>query len=284
MSTSLSTLTTAVNGIAGLLLASPQTTVGYRPQLASLPPALLFNYEGEQTASIESDITDHFVEDNTAIQDQIALRPETITTQGFIGELNNVAPFGLQTAQKLADSLVSIGAYTPGLSITAILAYNEAFYAYQIANSAVTTAVSTWATVSGVGQGEAVIGANGVQSGVLLNLTQTKQQVFFQQFYGYWRSRTLFLVQTPWAVFENMAIKSLRAIQDAETRMITDFEVTFKMIRYASTQTVATAPVFQNAQGQLFYQAQPKVNLGTQTVSPAPGASVLGSITSGLFN
>ena len=260
---SLSAATTTATALSNLILVSPQTTIGYQPQNSpaapknQLPPAILFHYEGEQTALLESDITDHYIEDNTAIQDQIALRPEMITTHGFIGELNDVAPKALAIIQTLADKLTVISAYTPVLSETALIAYAEAFQLYQVGANAINSAVSTWNTLSGTG-GESVI--NG--QGLALQANQTKQQVAFQQFYGYWRNRTLFTIQTPWAVFQDMAIKSLRAIQDAETRMITDFEVTFKIIRTA--QAVTLAPVTQ-VQGRLGSQSAGLTDLGTST-------------------
>ena len=274
----ISAVTTAATALSNLILVSPQTTVGYQPQNAigsngastQLPPSLIFNYEGEQTASLESDITDHYIEDNTALQDQIALRPETITTHGFIGELNDIAPPGLSAVQTVANKLTIINAYTPVLSATALLAYNEAFQAYQIGANAVNSAISSWSSLTGSkGSGQSVIGSSGLisQSG------QNKQQIAFQQFYGYWRNRTLFTVQTPWAVFANMAIKSLRAIQDAETNVITDFEISFKMIRIAATSIL---PGF-STQGRLTSQVASLVNNGTST--PIPSIPLTTAIT-----
>jgi len=262
---SLSNITNAATALSNLILVSPQKTIGYQPQSPpskngqqqQQPPSILFHYEGEQTALLESDITDHFVEDNTAIQDQIALKPEIITTHGFIGELNNVTPRSLELVKELADKLTVIDAYTPTLSETALLAYNEAFFLYQNAINVKNAAVAAWSSINGDG-GEAVIGASGIVSAPQ---NQTKQQIAFQQFYGYWRNRTLFTVQTPWAVFQNVAIKTLRAIQDAETRMITDFEVAFKMIRFSTTQTTPP-PVFA---GRGAAQAGGVTDQGTQT-------------------
>lgn len=284
----LSQLSSAATSLSNLILVNPQKTIGYQPvpinpvngQPLQPPPALLFHYEGEQKARLQSDITDHYVEDNTALQDQIALKPETITTQGFIGELNDVAPALLAPVQAIADKLTSISAYTPGLSATALLAYNQAFQLYQIGASAVNSAVSAWTSVTG-GGGENVIGSNGflnntfnATNGQIAN-NQTKQQIMFQQFYGYWRNRTLFTIQTPWAVFQNMAILDLEAVQDAETNVITDFHVTFKIIRFANTQTVTAA---QGLQGRLSLQAGGVTDLGTST----PPSSI--SLGSGLLS
>lgn len=274
----ISQVTNAATSLSNLVLVTPQKTVGYQPtpinpangQPLQPPPALLFHYEGEQTVAIESDITDHYVEDNTAIQDQIALKPEVITTHGFIGELNDVPPAALAAVQQVADKLTTIGAYVPGLSLSALIAYQEAFFLYQVAANTANSAVSAWNTVTGSG-GTTVIGASGIQT---QQPNQTKQQLMFQQFYGYWRNRTLFTVQTPWAIFQNMAIKSLRAIQDAQTNVITDFEVQFKMIRFASTITNAPDP--QAFQGRAALQAGGVTDLGTST----PPSST--SVASGL--
>jgi len=241
----LAPVTTAASALTGLVMVTPQSVVGYAPQnpadsdgsvsIDQSAPAILFNYEGEQSVNLQSDITDHYVEDNTAVQDQIALKPVIINTNGFIGELNNVPPVGLQTLKTAADKLTVVGAYAPQLSVTAQLAYNEAFLAYQSATNLVNAGVSAWSSVSNAisGQnGNAVIDEEG---DLIPGSVQNQQQKYFQQFYGYWVNRTLFTVQTPWAVFQNMAIQNLRALQDAETNVITDFEVSFKQIRNAFT-------------------------------------------------
>lgn len=273
----LAPITTAATALSNLVLVSPQNTQGYQPQsadgsTAAQPPALLFHYEGEQTASLESDITDHYIEDNTAIQDQIALRPETVTTHGFIGELNDIAPKALQLLKTAAQKLTVISAYTPVLSETALIAYNEALLIYQTGANAVNSAVSAWSSINGQ-DGENVIGSTGLLNNVFdeasgsVKNNQNKQQVIFQQFYGYWRSRTLFTVQTPWAVFQNMAIQKLRAIQDAETRVITDFEVTFKMMRFSNTSSlVGLSPILQ---GRAQAQSASLVDQGTTAPSPS---------------
>lgn len=268
----ISNFTTAATALSNLILVSPQKTVGYQPQNAPSwkkdtsvpPPAILFNYEGEQSVALSSDITDHYIENNTAIQDQIALRPEIITTNGFIGELNDVAPAALKPIQQIAQKLVTIGAYTPQLSATAQLAYNEAFLAYQIGTNLVNSAVSSWSSITGSG-GQSVI--NG--AGITPQPNQTKQQIYFQQFYGYWKNRTLFTIQTPWAIFQDMAIQSLRAVQDAETRVITDFEVTFKLMRFAATLSTPNTLNSNNFQGRGKYQSSSTVDLGTSALEPS---------------
>lgn len=293
------TSTTAVTALSNLIVVSPQNVTGYAPQTGGIvnntassnqlpslspfnslsalssgttsiagllpdqQPSLVFHYEGEQSVTIESDITDHFVENNTFVQDQIALKPEIIMTHGFIGELNDIAPVFLQPLKAVADKLTTISAYTPVISQTAIIAYNEAFFAYQVLINAANSVVNTASVLSNLGDGdsaETVIG----NSGITYAKNQTKQQVAFQQFYAYWANRILFTVQTPWAVFQNMAIKSLRAIQDAETAVITDFEVTFKRIRTISSTAENSKAVQNRANAQ---QAQ-NVTTGNGQLGP----------------
>ena len=269
-------------GLSNLILVSPQQTVGLQPQNAPSyekntavpPPAILFNYEGEQSLTLESDITDHYTEDNSAIQDQIALKPELYTVQGFVGELNDVSPAALKPLKTIAEKLTPIAAYAPSLSITATLAYARAFQIYQTGSALLNSAVSTWSTINGGGDfagGQGVINGNGLEAGD--KKTQTQQQIYFQQFYGYFKKRTLFTVQTPWAVFQDMAIQRLRAIQDAETKVITDFEVTFKLMRFASTLTLFNGTLdSSNFQGRGASSASSEVDMGTSTLEPSTDA------------
>lgn len=256
--------------LGNLLLVTPQNTIGYQPQnqvgATFNAPALLFHYEGENTATLESDITDHYVEDNTAIQDQIAIKPFIITVQGFIGELNDIPPNKIFAAAYVAaNKLTTISAYTPSLSVTALLAYNEAVFAYSTATNLAQGAVSAYASITGSGSsGTSVIGANGLQS----QPNQTQQQIYFQQFVFYQGNRTLFTIQTPWAIFQDMAIKSLKAVQSAETNVISDFEITFKQIRFAKILTSAQAYNDNaNFSGRLNQQGAPVTQLGTNAVT-----------------
>jgi hypothetical protein len=254
----LSSATTSAQALSNLILVTPQEQVGIQPQpkgdvdgqSVEQPKKFLFNYEGEQQINLQSDITDHFVEDNTAIQDQIALRPETVTTNGFIGELNNVVPPELKPLRLAADKLTPLTAYIPELSTTAELVYANAFQLYQTAKVAAAGAVQAWNSISGGG-----------------GQPQTKQAQAFQEFYGYWKDRTLFTVQTPWAVFKDMSILTLRALQPDDSNSYSEFQVTFKAIRFAETFSVSEGNLYDynQFQGRAFNQGSPEINKGVQT-------------------
>lgn len=280
----LSPITTAATSLGNLVLVTPQVTLEYQPlnkpdaeglpSERQQPPPLLFHYEGENQVELTSDITDHYVEDNTAIQDQIALRPEMVTTEGFIGELNDVVPKGLRTLKLIADKLTALTAYSPRLTSAAQLAYAQAFFLYQTAASVADSAVSAWSSIAGgVNGGQEVVPGSGV---IQSTGPQNKQQVMFQQFYGYWRRRTLFTVQTPWAIFQNMAIQSITPVQSADTRQMTTFKVTFKIIRTAKTLRTISA----SFQGRAKAQSSSLTDLGTSSptlsTSLSSGLSTMG--------
>lgn len=282
-------------GALGLTKRTPQNTQGYQPQnpvgsttksTAQQPPAFMFHYEGEQMVDCSADITDHWVEDNTTVQDQIAIKPPIVTTHGFIGELNNVPPAALAALQQAANALGAVSSYTPALSATALIAYTEAFAAYQLANNVINNATSAFSSLSG-GNGENVVSSNGLGNAFnpatgSVTGNQNKQQTAFQFFLGYYNARTLFTVQTPWAVFQNMAIQSLKPVQDASTRMITEFQIVFKQIRFtvSVTQTNGVAAILD---GRLANMASNTVDFGQQAPNPtsATASQLATSISSG---
>ncbi len=259
----LSNIQNTAIGLSNLILVNPQENLGVTAQITPKPDTFLFDYEGEQTVTLANDITDHYVEDNTAIQDQIALRPVKITTHGFVGELNDVVPPFLKPAKLAADKLTIISGYLPSLSVTALLIYNQIFQAYQVAQLVSTSAVSAWNTLAG--------GANGAQA------TQNKQQIAYQKFAGYRDKRALFTVQTPWAVYQNMAIETLIAIQDADTRMVTDFNITFKQMKFVTSNSVAA----QNGDTRYFSQTDGTVTIGANKPNPSIESSEAVSQTYG---
>lgn len=231
--------------LSNLILATPKNT-GIQAQVnGTLQKSFLFHIDGEQVLNLESDITDHYTENNEAVNDHIALRPETFTTTGFIGELNNVPPEGTGTVTEAVQKLVGISGYVPELTIGALQAYNVAQQAYQAANSVKKSFVSRWGD----------------------SPEQNEQQKAFNLFYGYWRDKTLFTVQTPWAKFDNMAIQSVVSTQDEDTQEITSFEVTFKKFRFVNEVTKVK---IEQKSGRLNEQSQQGKGVDRGVVNPVP--------------
>lgn len=259
----LSDVTAAAKTIANVILVTPLVDQGIQPLPVTasaeqqdgaqeLSP-IIFDFQGEQSVDLASDITDHYTEDNTALQDQIALRPETIRTLGYVSNLNDIVPDALRPLQTAATKLTVLTAYTPNLTLTALLAYNAAVTAYAVAKLGVTAAVSKWGSAS---------------------TQQNKQQAAYLKFMGYWRERRLFKVQTPWCIFPFCAIQNVRAVQDAETLTFSTFEVTFKTIRFAKT---VQSGFIDFGQGRFNNQAAPLLNNGNST--PASGTALADQLT-----
>lgn len=200
----------ASSAAADLILVTPDKYTGFTPSTKTRNTVgFKFQSIGEEVLNLQSDITDHFVENNTARQDHIALRPITITVSGYVGELNDITPDALGVAQYALNKLEVLDSYLPSLTNTARRAFNMAKQVYSL--------------------GEKIKDASMVAAGIEI---KTKQQTAFNDLYKMWQERTLFWVHTPFGQFENMAIQSLNAVQNGENKYISDFTVTFKQIRY----------------------------------------------------
>ena len=186
----------------------------------------IFNVVEDEEISIESDITDHYVEDNNAIQDHVALRPERFTVRGFVGELSQLFPSDLLKVVTKVQRLVVLTNYIPTLT-------NQA------------TQKSTKI------ENDNIQHLNPIENAQHLydifadkNTTATKQQQAFNFFYTMYLSRQFFIVETPYNIFDNMVIESMKIVQGGETNLISDFSITFKKIRVAETQFLPTQNVF----------------------------------------
>lgn len=276
---SISNQMVTAQALNNLILVWPQEQTGYQPQAklfdgkSGFDEKFLFHYEGDNTVTLTSEITDHYVENNYAAQDHIALAPDIIETTGFIGELNDVTPNVLEAVKTVAQKLGNISAYEPALSVSALLAYNRAFQAYQAVEIAKRTSIPSWKGAAGLqSDGPTAItqGTSAQEFADSVNLrTQNKQQIAFQKFYGYRKARTLFTVQTPWAIFKDCAIQELVATQDAGTQYVSSFRITFKPIQVAYT---GLTPNVDQYQGRAYFHAAPVSKSGTQAVDYREGS------------
>lgn len=246
-------------------ISSAMQTYIVAPTAAFGMAGFVFSAQGEAFAQLAADITDHYSEDNKALQDHIAIHPKRITLKGFVGELTYSRPgASASTLNVLTEKLTVISAFLPSLSTGA-----------QTIQQGITNPTNLLLSSSSnlYGLVKNILGATG----------NTKNQ---QNAYVYFKSlmetATLMGVQTPWEFMTNMAIESIIAIQDDKSIYVSDFAVTFKQIRIASTTTfmpvgsgsaVPTAPV---AQGDAAIQKASVTNLGN-----TPGAALPSSLLAG---
>lgn len=222
----------------------------------------VFDIVGQEEMAFDSDITDHFVEDNFAIQDHIARRPERFTLRGYVGELKDLLPFaGVVLLQKI-QTLASLGAYQSEWAVQAAQVYS------QIANQ-----VSHAANVLNQAQSVYKVFLAG-------DTSATRQQSVFKYFYTLWASRMLCDIETPWQTFTGMAIESVRVIQREESRYVSDFAVTFKQIRIANTAVTMKSGVG----GPLASQASETPFLTNSSLIPKAWDGLATDVTSQIVN
>jgi hypothetical protein len=188
---------------------------------------------------LESDITDHYIEDNTAINDHIALKPEIITVIGFSGELTSRISEAVNSLPPIPEKLQLITEYSSVLPIPLADAYLNV-------KSAIETAT------------EAVQGVENMYN-VFTNSNpedkDTNQSKVFSYFYSMWQAREIFTVDTPFKTFTNVAIQNMEVTQGDSTG-ISEFSITFKKLRFTRTSFSI------NSQGRRVNQLAETVNKG----------------------
>ncbi|MCX5794960.1 MAG: hypothetical protein NTY77_05660 [Elusimicrobia bacterium] len=214
----------------------------------------VFDYEGQSELDSQADITDHPTEENTPIQDHIAIKPLRITLHGFQGELSNSG------IQKVIGEL--IGAMQSGISIVPPYIGHYTPAALAKVNAALSKAANIAVQIN-----QAVQRANKLVS--LFRSAQPSNQVkAFIALKGMQATKQVFVIGTPWGYFDNMAIERVVMIQPEDTNDWSDIRVTFKQI------TVAKAAVKSKATGPAAAQRSSSVNQGNTKGTSTPVSAV----------
>ncbi len=206
-----------------------------------------FDYRENEEEDMEAEIPDHWLEDNTAAHDHIAVKPVRVTLSGYVGEL--VLPAltlktilgALTAATNLLSQLpVFLGAQTPG-NTQAI---------EQAISQAQSVVVQVGQTIARAAQ------LSNLLSGLLSGPSRNRQQQAFVQLKAYWQAGIIFTVHTPFETLTNMAIESIRVVSPPESKDWAKFVVRMKQLQFvggAGAPNYASnlsAPVAV-AQGQL---------------------------------
>lgn len=193
------------------------------PQGVAQIGSFAFDYRETEEEDLESEIPDHWLEDNTAAHDHIAVKPVRVTLSGFVGEL--VLPAGVlrtllgaltAATNALSQLPVFLGAQTPG-NTQAI---------QQAISQAQSVVVQVGQTVARAAQ------LANLLSGLLSSPARNKQQKAFQQLKAYWQAGTIFTVHTPFETLTNMAIESIRVVSPPDSRDWSKFVVRMKQLQF----------------------------------------------------
>jgi hypothetical protein len=178
----------------------------------------LFDITSTDNVTHAAQITDHYVEDNSAVQDHIAFDPVKITITGKVGELVYTKNQGLAFLSAAIDRLTPLGVLKPEQSLQA----QRYIAAVDQLGSALTSAKKVFNDLSSIFDD---------------NPAQNAQQKAFARFESYFFGRSLLTVETPWKTYDSMVIENWSADQDAESMYETNFTLTFKQVRYVGTNT-----------------------------------------------
>lgn len=194
---------------------------------------------GDENLTAESDVTDHYVENNTAYQDQISVKPKIYTINGEVGELvwyqKDTAS---QRVGQVAQRLEGVVSFLPIRSRSFQQMKKKVMQAAQW----VDTASNIWDRFDS------------------LTPEMTKQQQAYNHLISWMNIRLPLVVDSPWGVLQNYVITSLNITQPKETKDKSLISITFKEFRTTSVST--TKFDAEKYQGNAMEENQPKVDSG----------------------
>lgn len=225
--------------------------------------AFAFDLQENNDVLLDNDIPDHYLEDNTAAQDHIAVKPDIVTLSGWVVELN-LPNGGLKTiigalttaTNGLSQLPIFLGTQTPG----AVQALQAAISQAQSVVIQVEQAVARAAQLANL--------LIGLVSGQQLN----RQQAAYLQLRSLRDAGIIFTVYSQFQTHYNMTIESLRFVQPPDSQGWSRVVVRMKKMNVIGD---AGAPNYEanlsspvaSAQGQAPTQNGP-------TAGSAPGAGV----------
>lgn len=233
------------------------------------PPGIsgfLFDVVGDESAELSSDITQHFTEANEQIADNIALRAERLTIRGVVAELTS-APVPIDEVSASPDALPDNPAMEPESTPGAIQAEAQAAAAARAESAALEETDSLFDFYRARAAQEA---------------NQTRQSWAFGYFYELWRGRELVTVETPFGIWTDMAIESLRSEQSEDSRSKSDFVLVLQKIRFASGASVNLGQLAGRALAQRSTTAN-NGNANATNPTPAQRQSFLRMINPNAF-
>jgi hypothetical protein len=192
-----------------------------------------FDFYTDDEIELDIDVTDHWAEDNSSIQDHAAISPVRGTLSGFVGEYvipnpnSGIGGALRQLEQKMATVAAYAGKYTPG-TVQAI--------AGKVSGS-ISTAQNYLNEISQYAQ----------QAQNILNVFKpagaTRQQNALAILLSAALSRQTFTLMLPWCQIQSVMITNIRANQSGDTTDKSEFSVSVKQIR--------TAPIISSSPGQV---------------------------------
>lgn len=225
----------ATQTISGGVSVTVQSGSVSNPLLPNNKAGVYFDIIQEHSLSLQNQITDNYIENNTAVQDHIAHSPLVISLRGLSGEVVYKPPqFALNEMYKninsfiqdrfadrstsnnmlLTDKLTVIPALLPPVDNVTQMAKNAVQY--------VEASVNRYVKI--------------VKGFTSTDYRQTRLEQIYNDLAALRDNNALLIVETPYQAFDNMAIQSI-TLRQGDQNYITDVELTLKQINYATTLT-----------------------------------------------
>lgn len=252
----------------GVSVTAPATTVQNIKEINNeYATTWYFDVITDESIELTNQITDNFVENNTAIQDHIAQNPLIITISGISGEkvfkydpavANQLLAearlqaakmgYGINLNNLQADSfwdLVGLGAQAKELNkLSAIsVLYPPVSNYMQVAMNAVElvdTAVSKYSNIYNSVKDIWNKEKNNDDDDVFGDFSDntTRLQSVYNKLSELRTNNTPLTATTPWGIFTNMYIQSVR-LKQGNQLYVTDIEMSLKQLRFSNVTTTA---------------------------------------------
>lgn len=209
---------------------------------------------------LEADITDHYVEDNSTVQDHMAIKPIRYTVRGIIGEkvFTPLEPYEYQVPSKniskLATATNLLSTLSPTLSSymqTAVAAYNYVEDSYKRYAGTISN-IKDFFSKNKTGRTINATSTNDV-------IKDSKQERALNEILIFQQKRTLVDIDSPYGYFSNFLIESAYIEQ---TDTIWKSELVVNLKEYRSVETLLTDIDSKAYEDRYQQQMEAEQNLG----------------------
>lgn len=225
-----------------------------------------FHCPQSEQINMESDITDHYTDVNSAVQDHIARRPITITLSGFQGEYYYTVHPIENMISKIAPIFTLVEVFKPQLDswTKRIKACKEELPAIQIQEDGSST--KTYQNKIIEKEFNAIDLWKIFQNMYKFKSAQTRAFFYFETL---WQSEILFSIETSWKRYDNMVIQKVTPLRD-NNGDITDFNVIFKQIGITTSKSESIKDVAGRLQAQAAQVTKKGIDKGKEinTLNP----------------
>lgn len=251
--------------------------------------AFLFDIKEDYKLRLQSEITDHWTEENFVVNDHVANKPIEIELTGKVNEvrLNQYwrtksneetksekkgkglwsagESFVSNTADRFAEKAGSLTQFAPNIVNQAIQLKNSVKMAYNAANKAKQFVNK----LKSIGDESVPMNKNNTikrEQVDKFNNKPSRQFNFVRKWFcAWWQSKTPFILVTPYGTFYNMYIIDFNATQGKETAYTTNVAIKFKQLNIARTKinnkkSKVHRDSIEQSKGQLYLSQGFKVN------------------------